>query len=115
MGNRHRGLDSCQLYPAQSLSCPGGEELEVTGPGVLYLRAIRLEQKSGDSQSLYLGILPPPPRAKALVLQILSATNYNIGRANVRGAPGKPGHGREFRVNIENVKEKIFQTLRSLG
>lgn len=70
MGNRHRGMRSCHFHPAQSLPYSGGEELEIIVSGVLYLRAIRLEQKLGGSQSLYprilrsFGLTPTPTQGQ---------------------------------------------------
>lgn len=114
MGNGHRGLDSCHFHPSQSLPCPWGEELEITGPGVLYLRAIRLEQKLGGFQSLYPRILrsfgfpPPPPRAKTTVLQILSATNYKTGKANVRGCSRQAWAGYRLQGQYSECQSEKF-------
>lgn len=58
VGNRHRGMDSGHSHPTRSLPCLGVEGLEITGPEVLYLGAIRTsEEKLGNFQSLYPRIL----------------------------------------------------------
>lgn len=79
VGNRHRGMDSGHSHPTQSLPCLGVEGLEITGPEVLYLGAIRPSGGKVGKLSEFISQNPKvtgiPPRAKAMVLQTPSSVS----------------------------------------